>query len=228
MKTEAGTPQFPTHVPLVLIVSGPAGAGKTSVVTRLLESSDKFMRAITCTCRPPRRGEVDGVDYHFLTPDDFGHRLRAGEFLEHAKVYGFDYGMPSSNLKQAIEDRKDLVINIDVQGAATIRKRSGVLSLSGFGAPVNPAATLSEIVASVFIMPPSLQELEKRLKKRGTDDEATIQQRLAVVREEMKRWREYDYVLVSGTVEEDRQRMLAIVAAERMKVKRLELFTPHE
>lgn len=226
--TTHGTPPFPAHVPLVLIVSGPAGAGKTSVVKGLLESSDKFMRAITCTCRPPRRGEVDGVDYHFQTPDEFGHKLRAGEFLEHAKVYGFDYGMPASNLKRAIELGKDLVINIDVQGAATIRKRAAVLSLSGFGAPVNPAATLSEIVVSVFIMPPSLQELEKRLKKRGTEDEETIRKRLAVVREEMKRWPEYDYVLVSGSLQDDQRRMQAIVAAERMKVNRLELFTPHE
>lgn len=209
---------------MVLIISGPAGAGKTSLVNGLLASTDQFVRAITCTCRPPRPGEVDGVDYCFLSPDEFQRRLKAGEFLENAKVYGYDYGMPLQNITNAFQRNKDLVINIDVQGAATIRKRARETSMQKLGSAVAKDAMLSEILTSVFIVPPSMTELEKRLKKRGTDDEATIQKRLAVVRQEMQRWTEYDYVIVSGTLSEDLQRLQSIVSGERLRTRRLALF----
>lgn len=224
MSTEAGTPQFPSHVPLVLIVSGPAGAGKTSLVNSLLASSDQFIRAITCTCRPPRPGEINGVDYHFLTTGEFQQKLKANEFLENAKVYGYDYGMPSENVTHALRQGKDLVINIDVQGAATIRKRAREMTLDSLGSTAAKRASLSELIVSVFIMPASMTMLENRLKKRGTDDETTIKRRLAVVREEMHRWFEYDYVIVSGALSQDLQRLQGIITAERMRTKRLELF----
>lgn len=227
MSAELGTPQFPQHVPLVIIVSGPAGAGKTSLVNALLASSDQFIRAITCTCRPPRPGEIDGVDYHFLTPELFQRKLKAGEFLESANVYGYDYGMPAQNVSDALRQGKDLVINIDVQGAATIRKRACELTLDSLGSTVAKRASLSELIVSAFIMPPSLSVLEHRLKKRGTDDEATIKRRLSVVREEMHRWFEYDFVIVTGALSEDLQRLQGIIAAERMRTKRLELLVQH-
>lgn len=218
------TPKFPKHVPLVVIVSGPAGAGKTSLVNNLLESSDRFMRAVTCTCRPPRKGEVDGEDYHFLDENGFQQRLARGEFIENAKVYGYDYGMPLENFRRAFRQGKDLVINIDVQGAGTIRKRAKKLSLGELGSAAAKDAALADVLLSVFIMPPSMKELERRLKKRGTDDHETIQRRLAVVREEMKRWMEYDYALVSGSLADDLERIKAIVASERLRARRLALF----
>ena len=227
MSAEPGTPQFPQHVPLVVIVSGPAGAGKTSLVNALLANSSQFMRAITCTCRPPRPGEINGVDYHFLTAEEFQRKWKAGEFLENAKVYGYDYGMPSQNVSDALREGKDLAINIDVQGAATIRRRAREMTLDSLGSTVAKRASLSELIVSVFIMPASMTILESRLKKRGTDDEATIKRRLAAVREEMHRWFEYDYVIVSGALSEDLQRLQGIIAAERMRTKRLELLVQH-
>jgi guanylate kinase len=221
VKEDTETPRFPDHVPLVMIVSGPAGAGKTSVVNSLLTVADDFLRAITCTCRSPRKGEIPGVDYHFVSPEEFQRRLRAGDLLEHARVYGFDYGMPRQNITRALEQHKNLVINIDVQGAATIRDRAAELKLSSLGSSLDQDLRLSDILISVFIMPASMAQVEARLRNRSTDDEATIQRRLLIAREEIQRWPEYDYVLVSGPLDEDLRKLQSIVAAERMRTRRL-------
>jgi guanylate kinase len=215
------TPQFPAHIPLVLIVSGPAGAGKTSLVNSLVANSDQFIRAITCTTRPPRRGEINGVDYHFLSPEDYRRRLDAGDFIEHAQVYGKLYGTPKQNITIAFEQQKDLVINIDVQGASTIRQRAKEVKLKDLGCSRAGSAMLAEIVVSVFLMPVSISQLQDRLRGRGTDDAETIQRRLDAVPQEMERWPEYDYVIVSGPLAEDLRQLQAIIAAERLRTKRL-------
>jgi guanylate kinase len=224
LKPDSDTPQFPNYVPLVLIVSGPSGAGKTSLVNSLLTNSDRFIRAITSTCRAPRPGEINGVDYHFLTPEEFQRRLKADEFLEHARVFGNDYGMPKQNIALAFEQRKDLAINIDVQGAATIRSHAKKLKLKALGCDTDSDATLADILLSVFLMPASVQQLEERLKKRKTDDEATIQHRLSVALHEMQRWKEYDFVIVSGPLSEDLRQLQGIITAERLCAKRLAAF----
>jgi len=221
MNSPSETPKLPRYVPLVLIVSGPAGAGKTSLVNCLLASSDGFVRAITCTCRPPRKGEINGVDYHFLSPEEFQKRLADGDFLEHARVYGFDYGMPKQNITSALEQQADLAINIDVQGAATIRRRASELPLKSLGYEGAGDSTLADILVTVFLMPVAIIDLQNRLKKRGTDSETTIQARLTAVSQEMQRWQEYDYVIVSGVLSDDLRKLQNIIAAERMRTGRL-------
>jgi guanylate kinase len=206
---------------LVIIISGPAGAGKTSVCEELLRSSDKFTRLVTCTSREPRRGEVDGRDYHFLTDEEFERRIQAGKFLEYAQVYGRWYGSLLSGVTDILTAGKHLVLNIDVQGAASIRGRAAHISLESLGVRDERAQTLRDLIVSVFIMPPSIELLEQRLKKRGTDDTATIEKRLKVVREEMKRWTEYDYVIVTGKLEDDFEQLNAIITAEQLKASRL-------
>jgi guanylate kinase len=206
---------------LVIIISGPAGAGKTSVCERLLRSSDKFQRLITCTSREPRRGEVDGRDYYFLSDEEFERRIQAGQFLEYAQVYGRWYGSLLSGVTEILKAGRHAVLNIDVQGAASIRGRAAHLSLESLGLRDERAQTLRDLIVSVFLMPPSIELLEQRLKKRGTDDAPTIQKRLQVVREEMKRWSEYDYVIVTGRLEDDFMQLNAIITAEQLKAARL-------
>src|SRR5207249_319764 len=169
----------------------------------------------------PRKDEINGVDYHFLTTEEFERRLKAGDFLEHAVVYGKHYGMPKQNVTAAIAQGKDLAINIDVQGASTIRNRAKELKLKDLGFESAGDASLSDILVSVFVMPASRTQLEERLKKRGTDDAATIQRRLAAVRQEMQRWTEYDYVITSGALFEDLRQLQGILTAERLRTKRL-------
>ena len=218
------TPRFPNHVPLVVIVSGPAGAGKTSLVNSLLTGSQHCVRAITSTTRAPRRGEINGVDYHFLSPEEFQRSLKAGDFIENASVYGQSYGMPKQNISVAFADEKDLLINIDVQGASTIRKRAKRLKLKDLGYEKAGEASLSEILITVFLMPVSVSQLQERLKKRGTDAPETIQQRLAAVPKEIQRWTEYDYVIRSGALSDDLAKLEGIITAERMRAKRLRMF----
>jgi guanylate kinase len=163
---------------------------------------------VSCTTRPTRGAEQEGRDYYFLTRDDFEKRVARGEFLEHAQVHGHYYGTLRKAVEELLAAGRDALLNIDVQGAAI------VCSL----AKADPR--LRRALVSVFLMPPSPQVLEQRLRKRGTDTDTTIGRRLAEARREMARWRQYDYVIVSGTIEEDYQRMQAILDAERCRTSR--------
>ena len=165
-------------------------------------------RAITCTTRAPRPGEKDGVDYHFFTAEEFLKRLHAGNFLEHATVYGNSYGILKSELLGKLRDGKDVLLNVDVQGAATIREQ----------AETEPE--LRRALVTIFLTPPSVAVLEQRLKKRGADAEAVIQKRLAVARQEIAQWKNFDYLLISGDKREDLRRTLAIIEAEKMRSAR--------
>lgn len=198
----------PASTPLLVIVSAPSGGGKTTLCNQLLAARSEMARAITCTTRPPRAGERDGVDYYFLDAGSFLKRVQAGNFLEHATVYGHSYGTLKSEVLGKLRLGKDVLLNVDVQGAAAIRLRA------------QEDAELQRALVSVFLTPPSLVVLEERLRRRGTDAPTVIQKRLSVARQEIAQWKNFDYLLVSQSVTEDLRRMQAIVEAEKMKTPR--------
>jgi guanylate kinase len=194
--------------PLLILISAPSGGGKTTLCDLLLKSQPQMTRAITCTTRPPRPGEKDGVDYYFFTATEFLKRVQAGNFLEHATVYGNSYGLLKSELLAKLRAGKDVLLNVDVQGAATIR------------AAALAEPELREALVTVFLTTPSLEILAARLKKRNSDAPAVIQKRLAVARQEISQWKNFDYLVISTSKQEDLRRALAIVEAEKMRVER--------
>jgi guanylate kinase len=193
---------------LLFLISAPSGGGKTTLCDQLLVSRPDMTRAVTCTTREPRPGEKDGVDYYFLDATSFLKRLQAGNFIEHATVYGNSYGVLKSELLGKLRQGKDVLLNVDVQGAATIRER----------AQEDPE--LRESLVSVFLTPQSLDILEQRLRKRAADSPAVMQKRLSVARQELAQWRIFDYLVISTSIAEDLRRTMAIVEAEKMRVTR--------
>ncbi len=207
-KMESPGKPLPMTNPLLVLISAPSGGGKTTLCQQLLAARRQMTRAVTCTTRPPRKGEQDGVDYFFLDADSFLKRVQAGNFLEHATVYGNSYGTLKGEVLGKLRQGKDVLLNVDVQGAATIRQR----------AEEDPE--LKRALVSVFLTPPSLEVLEERLRKRGTDSAAVIQKRLGVARQEIAQWKNFDYLLISSTISEDLRRMQAIIEAEKMRPAR--------
>jgi guanylate kinase len=194
--------------PLLVVISAPSGGGKTTLCNQLLAARPAMSRAITCTTREPRTDEKDGVDYYFLDAGSFLKRVQAGNFLEHATVYGHSYGTLKSEVLGKMRLGKDVLLNVDVQGAAAVRKC----------AEEDPE--LKRALVTVFLTPPSLTVLEQRLRKRGTDAAPVIQKRLGVARQEIAQWKNFDYLLTSRSVAEDLGGMQAIVDAEKMKSAR--------
>jgi guanylate kinase len=194
--------------PLLILISAPSGGGKTTLCQQLLKARPDMTRAITCTTRAPRPGEKDGVDYHFFDASEFLKRLHAGNFLEHATVYGNSYGILKSELLGKLREGKDVLLNVDVQGAATIREKT------------ESEPELKRALVTIFLTPTPLTVLEERLKKRGADAIAVIQKRLAVAKQEIAQWKNFDYLLISGTKQEDLRRILAIIEAEKMRSAR--------
>jgi guanylate kinase len=194
--------------PLLILISAPSGGGKTTLCEQLLKARPEMTRAITCTTREPRKGEKDGVDYHFFSATEFLKRLQAGNFLEHATVYGNSYGILKSELLAKLRQNQDVLLNVDVQGAATIREQA------------ESEPELRRALVTVFLTPRSLTVLEERLKKRGADADAVIQKRLAVARQEVGQWKNFDYLLESTTKAEDLRRMQEIISAEKMRTAR--------
>ena len=191
--------------PLLVLISAPSGGGKTTLCQQLLERHPEMTRAITCTTRPPRPGEQDGVDYYFLDATAFGNRVAVGGFLEHATVYGHSYGTPKSEVRERLRQGHDVLLNIDVQGAATIC------------AAAAEDAELSRALVTVFLTPATVSELDTRLRRRGTDTEPVLQKRLGVARQEISRWRDFQYLIISTSISEDLRRMECIIEAERMR-----------
>jgi guanylate kinase len=198
----------PNPSPLLILISAPSGGGKTTLCQQLLAARAGMARVVTCTTRPPRAGEQDGRDYYFLSADAFLKRLQAGNFLEHATVHGNSYGTLKSEVLGHLRQGKDVLLNIDVQGAAAIRQKA------------QEEPELKRALMSVFLTPPSLAILEERLRKRGTDAPAVIQKRLSVARQEIAQWKHFDYLLISDSISEDLRRMLAIIEAEKMRTAR--------
>ena len=193
---------------ILFVISAPSGTGKSTLCANLRATPD-FIYSISCTTRQPRPGEENGVDYRFLTKEKFEHLIASGEMLEYATVHGNYYGTLKGTVKEALEQGTDVLLDIDVQGAAQIRKTEDKI--------------VSSSLVDVFIMPPTLEELEKRLRKRATETEEQVTRRLATAREEMKLWRLYKYTILSGSMEEDLQKFRAIMRAERYLSRRLEL-----
>ena len=174
---------------IILLVSGPAGIGKTTVCESLLaEFSPGLARAVTATTRAPREGEQEGLDYHFLSTEEFDQKVLANEFYEHALVHGRRYGTLKSEIRKRLEMGADLLLNVDVQGFEAFRKASETDSY------------LAGKLLTVFLMPPDLKELRLRLSKRGTDSEEEIDRRMATARAEVARNGEYDYCVNSKSM----------------------------
>lgn len=187
--------------PQLVVLSGPSGAGKDSLLQRMKQLGFPFHFVVTATTRPPRPGEVDGVDYHFVSRERFQEMIQRGELLEYALVYGDYKGIPRRQVEEALRSGKDVILRIDVQGAATIRKLA-------------PEAVL------IFLTAASEEELIQRLRARNTEDPEALARRIATAREELKRVEEFDYVVVNreGCLDEAVAQVQAILQAEKCRV----------
>jgi guanylate kinase len=194
--------------PLLILISAPSGGGKTTLCQQLLAKHPEMTRAVTCTTRAPRPGERDGVDYYFLDAAAFARCVAEGGFLEHANVYGHSYGTPKSEVLERLRQSHDVLLNIDVQGAASICTASA------------QDADLRRALVTVFLTPASLAELDTRLRRRATDAEAVLQKRLNTARQEIAQWQDFTYLIISTTIAEDLRRMECIIEAERMRHSR--------
>lgn len=191
---------------ILFVVSAPSGAGKTTLCDGLRQTPD-FVYSVSCTTRPPRAGEIEGEDYRFISEEEFLRRVSNGEFLEHAKVHEHYYGTLREPVTDNLKNGVDVLIDIDTQGAATIRNCGDEF--------------LSRATCDVFIMPPDLDELQRRLMKRGTETLSQIELRLQTASREMQLWRDYRYTIISRSMEEDLQKFRQIMGAERILSRRL-------
>jgi guanylate kinase len=191
---------------ILFVISAPSGAGKSTICSSLRQTPDTVY-AVSCTTRAPRAGETDGEDYHFMDAADFERRIAAGDFLEYARVHDHYYGTLRQSIVDSLREGTDVLVDIDVQGADTIRRSTDPF--------------ISDSLVDIFIRPPSLEELRHRLEKRGTESAGQIDSRLANAATEMKCWREYKYTIISGSMEEDLTKFRAITRAERYLSRRI-------
>jgi guanylate kinase len=193
---------------LLIVLSSPSGAGKSTIARMLLESDRDVTMSVSATTRPKRSTEVDDVDYHFVDDAGFDRMIDAGDFVEWAPVFGYRYGTPKAPVKQALRQGRDILFDIDWQGTQQLE------------------AAMGEDLVSIFILPPSMGELERRLRSRGTDSDEVIADRMARAAAEISHWPEYEYVLVNRDMAQCLAQVQAIVAAERLKrTRRIGLVT---
>lgn len=183
---------------LMLVLSSPSGAGKTTLSKRLLDSDASLVMSISATTRPRRPTEVDGRDYHFISDEEFARRVRDSAFLEHATVFGHHYGTPRSPVMDALGGGRDVLFDIDWQGTQQLKQQR-------------------DDVVSVFVLPPSRRELERRLRARAQDLPDVVSRRMAKANDEISHWAEYDYVLVNEDIDKALSQLKTILAAERLK-----------
>ncbi len=184
---------------LLIVLSSPSGAGKSTISRMLLAADPDVTMSISATTRPQRPGERDDVDYHFVDDAEFDRMVAAGDFVEWAPVFGYRYGTPKAPVKAALKAGRDILFDIDWQGTQQLQ------------------AAMGEDLVRIFILPPSMAELERRLHARGTDSDEVIADRMARAASEISHWPEYDYVLVNRDTAECLGEVRAIVAAERLK-----------
>ena len=185
---------------VLVILSSPSGAGKTSIARALVEENKNFLFSVSATTRKSRPGEVNGREYHFLTVDEFRERINNGQFLEHAKVFGNLYGTPLEPVMESINDGKDLIFDVDWQGGKQIRSSS-----------------LSKFVISIFILPPSIKALQERLMKRAQDSSETVKDRMTKSIGEIMHWKEYDYVIINNNFEQTLHEVKSIITSEKLR-----------
>ena len=196
---------------LLVILAGPAGSGKSTLCERLVRECPGFERVITATTRAPRPGEVNGRDYHFLSEDEFDRLVGEGAFLEWARVHGHSrrYGTLRRTIDEKLGARIDLCMNVDVQGVASIQQVAAM------------DAVLARRLVTIFLMPPDLDELRRRLRERAQDSDAEIERRMQTALSEMERWSSYDFCIRSRSRDEDFAAVRAIIAAEKYRVLRM-------
>ena len=185
---------------VLVILSSPSGAGKTSIARALVEENKSFLFSVSATTRKSRPGEVNGREYHFLTVKEFRERINDGQFLEHAKVFGNLYGTPLEPVMESINNGKDLIFDVDWQGGKQIRSSS-----------------LSQFVISIFILPPSIKALQERLMKRAQDSSETVKDRMTKSIGEIMHWKEYDYVIVNNNFEQTLHEVKSIITSEKLR-----------
>ena len=185
---------------VLVILSSPSGAGKTSIARALVEENKNFLFSVSATTRKSRPGEVNGREYHFLTVDEFREKINDGQFLEHAKVFGNLYGTPLEPVMETINNGKDLIFDVDWQGGKQIRSSS-----------------LSKFVISIFILPPSIKALQERLMKRAQDSSETVKDRMTKSIGEIMHWKEYDYVIVNNNFEQTLHEVKSIITSEKLR-----------
>lgn len=194
---------------MVLILSGPSGSGKSTLYKRAFAQTGGFEFSVSCTTRAPREGEQDGVDYHFATRERFEELLKEDAFAEYAEVHGNFYGTLKSELTGRMERGIDVLLDIDVQGAMQLRKLC------------ERDPQFADACEFVFVMPPSYEELEKRLRGRGSETEETLTRRLKNARMEMEYWNKYDYLILNDDLETATERFVSLINTMRLKTKRI-------
>lgn len=197
------TPAEPQRRGLLFVLSSPSGAGKTTLAKKLLETEEDALRmSVSTTTRPPRPGEVDGQDYWFVSQDKFAEMREAGELLEWAQVFGNYYGTPRAKVEAAVAEGNDVLFDVDWQGARQLSE------------------SMADDVVRVFVLPPTAETLENRLKTRNQDSAEVVALRMAQASGEISHWQEYDYVIVNTDIDEAFKQLRAILAAERLKRQR--------
>ncbi len=194
--------KLPEHPPLLIVVSGPSGVGKDAALKRMQELNYPFHFLVTNTTRPKRENETEGVDYHFISKEQFAKMEREGEFLEHAVVYGYEYGNSRSQVREALTRGQDVIMRIDVQGATTVKR-------------IAPEAVF------IFLLPPTMEALETRLRRRRTEPEEYLQIRLHAARLEMNEAEKFDYVIVNedDALDDTAESIYAIIQSEKLRAK---------
>ncbi|WP_253300207.1 guanylate kinase [Wolbachia endosymbiont of Chironomus riparius] len=187
---------------ILLILSSPSGAGKTTISEKLLARSSDLVRSISMTTRKPRTGEIDGKDYFFVTEEKFHELCEANSMLEYAKVFNNFYGIPKYFINQNLENGISILLSIDWQGAFHLSK------------------IIEKKVVSIFILPPSMKELQLRLNKRNSDNSSTIEHRLTMAQDEMNKCNQYDYVIINDDIDKSVKDVSCILEAEKLKVQR--------
>jgi guanylate kinase len=187
----------------MLVLSSPSGAGKTTMSKRLLANDPQIGMSVSATTRPPRVGEIAGQDYHFVSQDQFDHMVAMGQFLEWATVFGNRYGTPRGPVEEALAEGRDILFDIDWQGTQQLRQSQAGGDL-----------------VSIFLLPPSLEELEQRLKTRAADSDEVITQRMSRAADEISHWAEYDYILVNDDPGQCLHEIRSILTTERLRRER--------
>lgn len=211
MTTPADLPFHPRRYGVLFVISAPSGAGKSTLLNGIRHFND-FIYSVSCTTRKPRPGEADGSDYHFLSRTEFENEIAASNLLEYAEVHGNFYGTRKDAIKEHLSAGTDVLVDVDVQGARSIRKCADT--------------QITNALVDVFLAPPSMEILTQRLHKRGTETPEQLSLRLNNAVLEMACWREYQYLIVSGSPDADQKQFRAIMECERSRISRIKQETP--